>query len=54
MAHGSPTKTPRWVKVFGVITIVLILLFVALHLTGNGLGGHALPSGITEHGVRQG
>jgi hypothetical protein len=26
---------PRWVKVFGIIGIVLILLFVILHLTGH-------------------
>jgi len=35
----SPPSTPRWVKVFGIIVIVLILLFVILHLTGNSLGG---------------
>ena len=35
---GSTTSTPRWVKVFGII--VLVLLFVILHLTGGGLGGH--------------
>ncbi len=32
--------TPRWVKVFGIIAIILVLLFVLLHLTGRGLGGH--------------
>jgi len=26
------------VKVFGIIFIVLVLVFVILHLTGNGLG----------------
>jgi hypothetical protein len=36
----STTGTPRWVKVFGIIAIVLVLLFVALHLTGRGFGGH--------------
>jgi hypothetical protein len=35
---GAPPSTPRWVKVFGVIFIVLVLVFVILHLTGNGLG----------------
>jgi hypothetical protein len=40
----STTSTPRWVKVFGIIVIVLVLLFVILHLTGNSLGGHT-PSG---------
>jgi hypothetical protein len=38
--RGSPPSTPRWVKVSGIIVIALILLFVILHLTGLGLGGH--------------
>ena len=28
---------PRWVKVFGIVVIVLALLFVILHLAGGGL-----------------
>jgi len=28
------------VKVFGIIAIVLAVLFVGLHLTGHGFGGH--------------
>jgi hypothetical protein len=28
------------VKVFGIIGIVLVLLFIILHITGGGLGGH--------------
>lgn len=43
-SHGDTgddnTGTPRWVYVFGIIVIVLVLLFVILHLTGGGLGGH--------------
>lgn len=53
---------PRWVKVFGMVVIVLVLLFVTLHLTGVVGGGHgpgrhigsvdaggqAPPSSITE------
>jgi hypothetical protein len=35
---GSPPSTPRWVKVFGIIFIILVLVFAILHLTGNGLG----------------
>jgi hypothetical protein len=38
----SDAGTPRWVKVFGIVTIVLVLVFVILHLTGRGLGGHTL------------
>ncbi len=26
--RGSTTSTPRWVRVFGIIVIVLVLLFV--------------------------
>src|SRR5712691_6194566 len=39
-ARESTTSTPRWVKIFGITTFVLVLLFVILHLTGRGLGGH--------------
>jgi hypothetical protein len=45
-SNGAPDDdpgTPRWVYVFGIIAIVLVLLFVILHLTGRGLGGHTLP-----------
>jgi hypothetical protein len=38
--RGSTASTPRWVYVFGIIVIVLVLHFVILHLTGGGLGGH--------------
>lgn len=37
---GDETGTPRWVKVFGVIAIVLVVLFVILHLAGGGFGHH--------------
>jgi hypothetical protein len=32
----TPPSTPRWVKIFGIIAIVLILLFIILKLTGIG------------------
>ncbi|MEO8180451.1 MAG: hypothetical protein ABI895_16560 [Deltaproteobacteria bacterium] len=32
--------TPRWVKIFGVVGLVLLVLFVLAHLAGYGLGGH--------------
>ncbi|HEY8678384.1 MAG TPA: hypothetical protein VIN39_07110 [Candidatus Dormibacteraeota bacterium] len=38
--RGPTTSTPRWVYVFGVIAIVLVLLFVTLHLTGHSFRGH--------------
>jgi len=47
----SPPSTPRWVKAFGIVTVVLILLFAGLHLTGNA-PTHMPSSGGTEHGVQ--
>jgi len=45
--------TPRWVKVSGTIVIVLVLLVVAMLLSGHGPGrhmpgGHLPPSSATE------
>jgi hypothetical protein len=60
--RGSTGSPPRWVKVFGIIAIVAVLLFAILHLTGNSLGGHTsidgvgglvLSSGATERGMQQ-
>jgi len=34
------TGVPRWVMVFVIVFIALALLFVILHLTGNGFGDH--------------
>ena len=45
--------TPIWVKAFGVIVLVIVLLFATLHLTGNsplGPGSHTPP---LEHRVQQ-
>lgn len=43
---GSTTSTPRWLKVFGIIALVVILLVGILLLIGgeHGPGRHA-PSG---------
>ena len=35
---GAPT--PRWVKVFGVIAIIVLVAFVILHLAGGGPRAH--------------
>ncbi len=40
---GDDTRAPRWVKVFGIIFLVLVLLFVILHLTGGGFRDHTPP-----------
>ncbi|MEO8549391.1 MAG: hypothetical protein ABI678_05445 [Kofleriaceae bacterium] len=35
----SPT-TPRWVKVFGAVALVVIAVFLVVHLMGGGFHGH--------------
>ena len=35
-----PPSMPVWVKVLGIIFIVLIIFLIILHITGNGFGGH--------------
>jgi hypothetical protein len=37
---GPTTGTPVWVKVFGAMAILLILLFIGMHLTGLSPMGH--------------
>lgn len=36
----STAGMPRWVKVLGIIIVVLVLVFVIMHLTGGGLRDH--------------
>jgi hypothetical protein len=36
----DPTPTPRWVKIFGIIAIIVAVAFVILHLAGGGPGRH--------------
>ncbi len=42
--RGPAPEMPRWVKLFGIIAIGLILLFVILHLTGNSPFGDHMSS----------
>jgi hypothetical protein len=54
---GSDTGTPRWVKVFGVIALVVIVLFVVvLLLRGgeHGPGRHSPGGGSDEPAVHTG
>jgi hypothetical protein len=53
---GDGTGRPRWVKVFGIIVLIVILLLVILKFT-TGVGmdggehgpvGQAPPSSVTE------
>ena len=50
-ASESPPGTPRWVKAFGIILVVLLLAFAGLHLTGNA-PTHMPSSGGAEHGMQ--
>ena len=52
----STHRTPRWVKVFGISVLVLVLLFIILQVISRGRHGpgrHSPPSGVTEHGVQK-
>lgn len=44
--RGSAASTPHWVKILGILAVILVLAFVVLHITGNspfGPGGHGVP-----------
>jgi hypothetical protein len=53
----STKATPRWVKVFWSIALVVLLLFVLMMLTGgpgrHGPGRHMSPAGVTERGEQR-
>ena len=50
--QDSPPGTPRWVKVSGVVAIVLFLLVAGLHLTGH-TPMHGMPmDGMPMHGIQ--
>jgi hypothetical protein len=43
----AATGTPLWVKVFGIVVIVLVLAFAVHHLTSNGMGpGMHMPPNV--------
>ena len=35
--------TPRWVKVFGAIALIVLVTFVIVHVVGGGPGRHMAP-----------
>lgn len=39
---APPEGTPRWVKAFGITAGVLIVIFLAVHIAGGGLGHHGM------------
>ncbi len=47
----SPPGTPRWVKAFGIILVVLLLALAGLHLSGNA-PTHMPGSSGAEHGMQ--
>lgn len=40
VAGPDQEGTPRWVKIFGAIALLLIVLFVYRHLVTGGMGNH--------------
>jgi hypothetical protein len=61
--RGSTASTPRWVKVFGIVTLIVIVLFVVLLLiggphnpgrhTGASNGAQTAPVGVAERESQQ-
>ena len=60
----SPPGTPRWVKIAGIIALVVVVLFVisllagvrhgpGLHTPSSGSGGQTMPTMVTVQGVQQ-
>lgn len=37
-ATDDDVPTPRWVKAFGMVALLLLVVFAALHLAGGGFG----------------
>jgi hypothetical protein len=41
-ADDARPPAPRWVKVFGILIALFVVVFAIVHLTGNGMGNHRL------------
>ena len=43
----TPPGAPVWVKAFGIVLLLLLLVFGGLHLAGRGMGpmNHVPPAG---------
>lgn len=52
-ADGSPPGAPLWVKVFGIIALVLVVLFVIMLLSGGG-GSHGPGRHTSSNSARGG
>lgn len=47
-ATGGTTATPRWVKVFGIVAVVVVLMVIVMLLAGHGPGQH-MHDGLRGH-----
>ncbi|MET7396454.1 hypothetical protein ABZS66_23535 [Dactylosporangium sp. NPDC005572] len=45
MVEPSDARTPRWVKVFAIAGVAVVVLVVVLLLTGHGPGRHLRHGG---------
>ncbi len=53
-ARQSSTGTPRWVKVFGIVLAVVVLLLAVVFLVGGGNHGpsrHSAPASVVKYGA---
>jgi hypothetical protein len=48
--HGRPPGAPRWVKIFGITIIIVVLLIVVGLLAATALGLHDPSIGPGGHG----
>jgi hypothetical protein len=55
-SSSGETGTPRWVKVFGIIALIVVVAFIILMFI-RGPGGHGpgrhMPPVVPERGVPQ-
>jgi len=58
-SSSTPPRTPRWVKVFGIIALVVVVLFAislllgvqhgpGMHTPSGDAGGYTLSSSVIE------
>jgi hypothetical protein len=40
MTKSNEDRMPRWVKVFGIVAVLVVVAFVVVHLTGLAPHGH--------------
>ena len=51
----APPGIPRWVKVFGIVALVAVLLFAGLRFAGGhtaGMANHVPGSGGAQHSMQ--